>query len=106
MEPTAQKTRRGSFPGRWTDEARPPRRRVNIAFMRLIEARYEKGLLKPTEPLALRPGESVNLIVVGRADPKRWDIHRLSKSGPDEDSSLAEQGLADWSEALDEEDHH
>ena len=74
--------------------------------MRLIEARYEKGLLKPTEPLALRPGESVNLIVLRRADPKRWDLDRLAKSGTAEDSSLAEQGLAEWSVTLDEEDHH
>ena len=49
----------------------PSSGRDSIAFMRLIEARYEKGLLKPTEPLALLPGESVNLIVVRRADPKR-----------------------------------
>ena len=89
------------------DGYRPPSAgRDSIAFMRLIEARYEKGLLKPTEPLALRPGESVNLIVLRRADPKRWDLDRLAKSGTAEDSSLTEQGLAEWSVTLDEEDHH
>ena len=72
--------------------------------MRLIEARYEKGMLKPTEPLALRPGESVNLIVVRRADPSRWDINRLAKSGNAEDLTLAEQGIEDWAAKLDEED--
>ena len=74
--------------------------------MRNIEARYEKGILRPNEPLALRPGESVRLIVVRRADPKRWDLDRLAKSVTAEDVSLAEQGLAEWSVKLDEEDGH
>ena len=73
--------------------------------MRLIEARYEKGLLKPTEPLALRPGESVTLIVVRRADPRRWDLARLAKAATPEESSLTEQGLGEWANALDERDH-
>lgn len=72
--------------------------------MRLIEARYEQGLLKPTEPLALRPGESVSLIVVRHADPKRWDLNRFARTGTAEDSSLAEQGLAEWAATLDKED--
>ena len=72
--------------------------------MRLIEARYEKGMLRPTEPLALRSGESVNLIVVRRADPSRWDLQRLAKSGNAEDLTLAEQGIEDWIAKLEEED--
>ena len=71
--------------------------------MRLIEARYEKGMLKPAEPLALRSGESVNLIVVRRADPSRWDINRLAKSENAEELTLAEQGIEDWAAKLDEE---
>jgi predicted DNA-binding antitoxin AbrB/MazE fold protein len=72
--------------------------------MRLIEAHYEKGLLKPTQPLALRPGESVSLIVVRHPDPKRWDLNRFAKTGSVEDSSLTEQGLAEWAATLDKED--
>jgi predicted DNA-binding antitoxin AbrB/MazE fold protein len=72
--------------------------------MRTIEARYENGLLKPEEPLALRPGERVALIVVRQPDPKRWNLDRLATSGG-EDLALAEQGLAEWSEALNAEDH-
>ena len=71
--------------------------------MRLIEARYEEGLLKPEAPLALTPGERVALIVVRHPDPKRWNLERLARSGA-EDRSLAEQGLAGWADALDEED--
>jgi len=74
--------------------------------MRLVEARYEQGLLKPTEPLTLRPGEKVNLIVVRRADPKRWNLGRLAMSGTAEELALGEQGLADWATKLDEEDRH
>jgi predicted DNA-binding antitoxin AbrB/MazE fold protein len=72
--------------------------------MRTIEARYENGLLKPEEPLALRPGERVALIVVRQPDPKRWNLDRLAAS-KGEDLALAEQGLAEWSESLDAEDH-
>lgn len=72
--------------------------------MRIIEALYEKGLLKPTQPLSLRPGEWVNLIVVRRPDPQRWNLDRLAKSGTPEELALAEQGLADWAAELDEED--
>ena len=72
--------------------------------MRLIEARYEEGLLKPEVPLALTPGERVALIVVRHPDPRRWDLERLAKSGA-EDRELAEQGLAEWVDALDKEDH-
>jgi predicted DNA-binding antitoxin AbrB/MazE fold protein len=72
--------------------------------MRVIEARYEKGLLKPTEPLALRAGESVGLIIVRRPDPKRWNLERLRNSATTEDVALAEQGLGDWAATLDQED--
>jgi predicted DNA-binding antitoxin AbrB/MazE fold protein len=71
--------------------------------MRPIEARYEEGLLRPETPVALRPGERVALIVVRHPDPKRWQLDRLA-GGRDEDRVLAEQGLAEWSDALDEED--
>jgi predicted DNA-binding antitoxin AbrB/MazE fold protein len=74
--------------------------------MRVIEARYEEGLLRPETPLALAPGERVALIVVRHPDPKRWNLERLSKSGADEDVALAEQGLGKWADALDAEDHH
>jgi len=72
--------------------------------MRLVEARYEKGILKPREPLALRSGESVNLIVVRRADPSRWDMKRLAKSGNEEELTLSEQGIQDWAAKLEQED--
>ena len=38
-------------------------------------------------------------------DPRRWDLERLAKSGEREDRELAEQGLAEWAEGLDREDH-
>lgn len=72
--------------------------------MRVVEARYEEGFLKPTKPLPLRPGERVNLIVVRRADPNRWNLDRLRQTSFAEDLELAERGLADWSARLDEED--
>ena len=76
-----------------------------MEFMRLVEARFEKGWLKPTEPLALRPGERVSLIVVRRADPRRWNLHRLANSGTTEELALAEQGLSDWAAKLDQDDN-
>jgi len=55
--------------------------------------------------LALSPGERVGLIVVRHPDPKRWNLQRLAKSGENEDRALAEQGLVQWAEALEQEDH-
>jgi predicted DNA-binding antitoxin AbrB/MazE fold protein len=72
--------------------------------MRLVEALYEKGLLKPTKPLKLRPGERVGLILVRRPDPSRWDLDRIAKTVNVEDTVLAEQGIAEWSANLDRED--
>jgi predicted DNA-binding antitoxin AbrB/MazE fold protein len=71
--------------------------------MRLIEARFEDGLLRPETPLALAPGERVALIVVRQPDPRRWDLDRLATTGEMEDRELAEQGLAEWAEALAEQ---
>jgi predicted DNA-binding antitoxin AbrB/MazE fold protein len=71
-----------------------------ISTMRVIEARYEEGLLKPETPLRLTPGERVALIVVRHPDPRRWDLKRLSESGAREDRELAEQGLAEWAVTL------
>jgi predicted DNA-binding antitoxin AbrB/MazE fold protein len=75
-----------------------------MALMRLVEAQYESGLLRPTRPLALRPGERVRLIVVRQPDPKRWDMARLAKTCTADESALTEQGLGNWSAKLDEED--
>lgn len=72
--------------------------------MRTIEARYEDGLLKPETPLTLKPGERVALIVVRHPDPERWNFDRLAQGGAGEDLSLAEDGLAEWADALDAED--
>ncbi|MGH9363020.1 MAG: hypothetical protein ACRD2T_13990 [Thermoanaerobaculia bacterium] len=63
-----------------------------------------EGVLRPDKPLALRPGERVHLILVRRPDASRWDVDRLAESGKGEDLRLAEQGLADWAVALEEED--
>lgn len=67
--------------------------------MRLIEARYEEGLLRPETPLPLTPGERVALIVVRHPDPRRWDLERLAKGGAGEDRALE---LAELELATDE----
>lgn len=73
-----------------------------MATMYSIEARYEDGLLKPSTPLTLKPGETVALIVVRHPDPARWDLAKLA--GTPEDVALAELGLAEWADSLDTED--
>ena len=69
--------------------------------MRPVEACYEDGLLKPSVPLPLRPGERVSVIVVRHPDARRWDLSRLAMAAL-EDSAFAEQGLADWAKSLDD----
>jgi len=72
-----------------------------MMVVRLVEAQYEDGVLRPVEPLGLRSGESVNLIVVRRPDPRRWDLARLSGTSNQEDLTLSETGLAEWANSLD-----
>jgi predicted DNA-binding antitoxin AbrB/MazE fold protein len=69
--------------------------------VRLVEAHYENGVLRPLERLGLRPGEHVRLIVIRRPDPGRWDLAKLAKTGNGDDLPLAEQGLAEWAISLD-----
>ncbi len=76
----------------------------HLHTMKPIDARYEDGVLRPTHPLPLQPGERVGVIVVRRADPSRWDLEKLAVSAGAEDAALAEEGLADWSRQLDRED--
>jgi predicted DNA-binding antitoxin AbrB/MazE fold protein len=68
--------------------------------MRLIEAQYEDGVLRPVQRLSLRSGERVNLLVVRRPDPGRWDLARLAKTADQDELFLSEQGLDEWSSAL------
>ena len=72
--------------------------------VRLVEALYQNGVLRPAERLGLRSGERVNLIVVRRPDPARWDLARLARTGNGDDLTLAEQGLAEWASALEAKD--
>jgi len=68
--------------------------------VRLVEGQYENGFLCPVERLGLRSGERVNLMVLRRPDPCRWDLARLSGMNQ-EDLTLSEQGLAEWANSLD-----
>lgn len=75
--------------------------RDTISAVRVVEAQYVDGVLRPIERLGLRQGERVNLIVVRRPDPSRWDLAKLAKIQSAEDLDLTEQGLADWADDLD-----
>lgn len=70
----------------------------------LVEAQFEDGVLRPSEQLGFRSGERVNIIVVRRPDPGRWDLAKLAKAGSEDDLALAEQGGAEWASTLDGED--
>ena len=72
--------------------------------MRPVEARYEDGILKPDQPLPLRPGERVGVIVVRRPDPARWDLARIAALADDEEVELSASGLDAWATDLDRED--
>jgi hypothetical protein len=48
----------------------------------------------------------VGVILIRHPDPRRWDLERLASGGRNEDLLLAEQGLAEWRDALAAEDHH
>jgi predicted DNA-binding antitoxin AbrB/MazE fold protein len=71
--------------------------------MEVFEAEFTDGVLRPTRHLPLRPGEKVGIVVVRRPDPSRWDLARLSKVVPEEET-LAEAGLGEWETTLRRED--
>jgi predicted DNA-binding antitoxin AbrB/MazE fold protein len=70
--------------------------------MRPVEACYENGFLKPAQPLKLRQGEKV-AVVLRHLDPARRDMKRLAV-GSTEDETLASADLDAWADALDAED--
>ncbi|MBM3757806.1 MAG: DUF104 domain-containing protein [Acidobacteria bacterium] len=69
--------------------------------MKRVEAQFENGVFRPDKPVSIRPGERVSLIVLQHPDPRRWDMARISETSGEEDLLLAEQGLAEWANALD-----
>jgi len=73
--------------------------------MRVFEAEFDNGMLRPVDPLPLRPGEHVGIVLRRRPDPSRWDMRRLRKTfSSDEDTELSEEGLAEWADDLSRED--
>ncbi len=74
--------------------------------MRSVEAYFENGALRPSEQLGLRSGERVNIIIMRRPNPDRWDMARFAKIANTEDIALAEQGLADWASSLEAGEHN
>ena len=88
-----------------TPGAAPWRRRSTCdpTWLRPVEACYEDGILKPVQPLQLRQGESVTVIVLRRPDSSRWDMKRLT-AGAADDEALAAAGLDVWADGLDAED--
>lgn len=71
--------------------------------MKVIEAEFNDGALRPMRRLLLHPGERVGIVIVRRPDPLRWDLARLSKVVSGEDA-LTEAGLAEWETTLSHED--
>jgi predicted DNA-binding antitoxin AbrB/MazE fold protein len=69
----------------------------------MVQTYYEDGFLKPAQPLQLRQGEKVAVIVLRRPDSSRWDLKRLA-AGAADDETLAATGLDAWADALDAED--
>ena len=75
-----------------------------IMVVKLVEADYENGVFRPAERLSLRSGERVNLIVLRRPDPARWNLERIAETDSSDDLPLAQEGLDDWASTLDAED--
>ena len=71
--------------------------------MKLLQARYEHGVLHPTEELPLPSGSMVNLRVVTSSDRSRWNLTRYAEGG-NEDLTLANAGIEEWKQSLDAED--
>lgn len=77
--------------------------RITVDCVKVIEAEFKDGVLRPMRRLPLRQGERVGIIVVRRPDPLRWDLARLSKDTPGE-NTLTAAGLAEWEAACSHQD--
>ena len=77
--------------------------RGSLHTVKPFEASYENGLLRPAKPLPLNEGEHVQVVVMRKPDPARWDLARIAATAAD-DTDLTEAGLDDWNSMLDGED--
>jgi len=72
--------------------------------MKTFEVRYEDGVLKPSGPLPLSPGESVEVVLIGPTDPKLRNLQRFAAEHGEDLDFLTRVGLEEWSAMLDTED--
>lgn len=103
--PSFRGTSREPWDGRFeVGRSRTKIRGVTMPSMRPLEARYDHGLLRPTEPLALEEGQRVGLILVPPPTESRWNMAALQKASKADDEGLEHAGLEAWAAALDAED--
>jgi predicted DNA-binding antitoxin AbrB/MazE fold protein len=72
--------------------------------MKTFERRYEDGALKPSKPLPLSPGESVEVVLIGPGGPKLKTLQLFATEHGEELDFLTGVGLEEWSAMLDQED--
>jgi predicted DNA-binding antitoxin AbrB/MazE fold protein len=72
--------------------------------MKTFAVRYEDGVLKPKEPLPFVPGQSLEVVVLGPADPRLKNLERFAAEHAEELDYLTEAGLQEWVAMLEEED--
>jgi predicted DNA-binding antitoxin AbrB/MazE fold protein len=72
--------------------------------MKTFAMRYEDGVLKPSKPLPLSPGESVEVVLIGPADPRLQNLQRFAAEHGEDLDFLTRVGLDEWSAMLERED--
>ena len=72
--------------------------------MKTFEMRYEDGVLKPSMPLPLSPGESVEVVLIGPTDPRLKNLQRFASEHGEDLDFLTRVGLVEWCATLDKED--
>jgi predicted DNA-binding antitoxin AbrB/MazE fold protein len=75
-----------------------------MVVLRRQGVEYRDGALYPEQPLPLRRGERVDLILLRQSDALRWDLDRLARAAGLDERGLTEQGLDAWCDALETED--
>jgi predicted DNA-binding antitoxin AbrB/MazE fold protein len=72
--------------------------------MKTFAMRYEDGVLKPSNPLPLSPGENVEVVLIGPTDPRLKNLQRFAADHGEELDFLTSVGLEEWSAMLGKED--
>jgi hypothetical protein len=69
--------------------------------MRPVKAQCGQRIPKATQPRPVTSGGRARVMVVGRSDPRRWNLAKLPLAYASEDLALAKASVSGWDHSID-----